>query len=465
MLCLVWKAVLREEVATCVLLSLDLMGMSNMKQGTTKKRNESKGDGVNILRILASKFKSRNRVTSKTVVKLNSVPKGIISTQIEARSSSISHNFKHSEVTPESDLQIGECVPSLTLIQKAEQHSRKRKHSQKAKVNADINVKPLKKTRRSKKKKKIMPNVSTHNRTGYKATKVVSNQKIMYSRSTHEHWPSKHILSDSPATLKGACKVLNHILLKDIGEHVSGSERMKKDLSYLKILLVEFIRKHRRLSPYTYLLTHHLESEFKIRTVDVCQEINSLQLESTRAGTCIKDGYKRQFIDHDTHKTKRHKQEPSLNRNMIEQYGNCITTSQSEEDVLVSVSELAVPLTTKDAFQPGCSKSLEVVRNQMVLQLKPVQNQQQTKTRLQPIEQTVVSKFVTEVLRKVVPIELFGCQRNARVFRRLCSKLTRSGRFQNFRLGSLMSDFKTSNIPWLSSVAEPRVKQNIFAKV
>ena len=79
---------------------------------------------------------------------------------------------------------------------------------------------------------------------------------------SHERWPSWHILAKSPATLEGASKVLDHILSKDVGENIPLSGRMK-DLSNLKVFLLELIKKHNSVSPCTFLLTHHLESECK----------------------------------------------------------------------------------------------------------------------------------------------------------------------------------------------------------
>lgn len=215
---------------------------------------------------------------------------------------------------------------------------------------------PRKRTRRGK--KKIKQNVNTHNRIGYKGTTVVSNKRMLYNQATHEHWPSWHILAESPPTLEGACKVLDNILSKNVGENIplSGKER---DLSNLKVLLLVLIKKHKSVSPYTYLLTHHLESE--------CKNMNDKQLETTQ--------------------------------------------------------------------------------------------------NLQPIDYRVVSNFVKKILRKVVPLRLFGCNHNARLFKRMCSKLTCSGKFQNFRLGTLMSGLKTSNVSWLNSVTDSAVKMNIFAKV
>lgn len=215
---------------------------------------------------------------------------------------------------------------------------------------------PRKKTRRGKKKMK--PNVNTHNRIGYKGTTVVSNKRMLYSQVTHEHWPTSHILAKSPATLEGACKVLDHILSKDVGENISLSGRME-DLSNLKFLLLVLIKKHNCFSPYTYLLTHHLESE--------CKNMTGKQLETTR--------------------------------------------------------------------------------------------------NVQPVDYRLVSNFVNKILRKVVPLRLFGCNHNARLFKRMCSKLTCSGKFQNFRLGTLMFGLKTSSVPWLNSITESAVKMNIFAKV
>jgi hypothetical protein len=212
---------------------------------------------------------------------------------------------------------------------------------------------PVRKTRRSQ--KKIKPNTSTHNGIGYKATQVFSNQPVLYGRATHEHWPSRHMLTKLPATQEGASIVLNHILLKDVGANVSLPGRMKDNLSDLKILLLKLMKKHRSLSPYSYILTQHLKRQSKNKTED--QQI------------------------------------------------------------------------------------------------------------MQPLDQRLVSGFVTGVLRKVVPLGLFGCNHNARVFKRFCRKLMNSGKSQNFRLGSLMSDLKITYIPWLNSVTESTLKMNIFAKV
>jgi len=214
---------------------------------------------------------------------------------------------------------------------------------------------PRKRTRRGK--KKIKPNVNTHNRIGYKGTTVVSNKHMLYSQVTHEHWPSWHILAKSPPTLEGACKVLDNILSKDVGENILLG-RMK-DLANLKVLLLVLIKKHNSFSPYTYLLTHHLESE--------CENLNDKQLETTR--------------------------------------------------------------------------------------------------NLQPVDYRLVSNFVNKILKKVVPLRLFGCNHNARLFKRMCNKVICSGKFQNFRLDTLMFGLKTSNVPWLNSVTESAVKMNIFAKV
>jgi hypothetical protein len=216
---------------------------------------------------------------------------------------------------------------------------------------------PRKRTRRGK--KKIKPNVSTHHRMGYKGTTVLSNKRLLYGWPTHELWPNWHILAKLPATLEGACNILDHILSKDVGENIPLSGKMK-DLSDLKVLLVEFMKKHNSLSPYSYLLTHHLKSECKNRTVD---------------------------------------------------------------------------------------------------------EQLQTKRKVQPVGHRLVSNFVNKILRKVVPLRLFGCNHNARLFKRMCSKLAFSGKFQNFKLGTLMSGMKVSNVPWLNSVTESAVKTNIFAKV
>lgn len=415
--------------------------MSCLMQETKMKAHEKRRDD-NIMRAFASESKSHNRSMSMKNVQLNIFSKDGIYTQTEAQFSSISHNLEQSEATLEGDLQIGECVPSLPLTRKSREH-RKQKHSHHGEGNADENMKPIKRTRRSK--KKTMQNVSTHNSVGYKATKEVSNWKIMYSRSTNEYWPRKHILSESPVTFEGACKVLDHILLKDVGMHVSVSQQITDDLSALKILLMDFMKRHKKHSPYTYLLTHHLKSKCKNKGVDIEQDTNSCQLESI--GMNIKPGYKRQLIGHRKHILEQIK-------NMIEQFSNLFLTPQSEGVVQFSMSELA-----------ACLKSLEVAENPTVLQWKPVQNCQQTKTRPQQIEQSVVLAFVKELLRKVVPIELFGSKWNARMFERQCVRLTRSGKFQNFSLGSLMSGLKTSNVSWLRSVAEPAVKQNIFAKV
>jgi len=215
---------------------------------------------------------------------------------------------------------------------------------------------PQKRTRRGK--KKIKANVNAHNRIGYKGTTVVSNKHMLYSRMTQEQWPSWHILAKSPPTLEGACKVLDHILSKNVGENISFSGRTK-DLANLKVLLLVLIKKHNSFSPYTYLLTHHLESE--------CKNLNDKQLETTR--------------------------------------------------------------------------------------------------NLQPFDYRLVSNFVNKILKKVVPLRLFGCNHNARLFKRMCSKLTYSGKFQKFRLGTLMFGLKTSNVPWLNSITESAVKMNIFAKV
>jgi len=215
---------------------------------------------------------------------------------------------------------------------------------------------PRKSTRRGKKKTK--PNVNTHNRIGYKGTTVVSNKHMLYSQVTQEQWPKWHILAKSPPTLEGACKVLDHILSKNVGENISFSGRMN-DLANLQVLLLVLIKKHNSSSPYTYLLTHHLESE--------CKNLSDKQLETTR--------------------------------------------------------------------------------------------------NLQPVDYRLVSNFVNKILKKVVPLRLFGCNHNARLFKRMCNKLTCSGKFQNFRLGTLMFGLKTSNVPWLNSITDSAVKMNIFAKV
>nr|QTW21094.1 telomerase reverse transcriptase isoform 1 [Prorhinotermes simplex] len=221
-------------------------------------------------------------------------------------------------------------------------------------MNKDISHKHIR-----RRKKKIKPNVSTDSRIGYKGTTVLSNKQMLYNQATHEHWPSWHILAKSPTTLEGACKVLDHILSKDVGENISLSGRII-DLSNLKVLLLDFIKRHNSLSPYTYLLTHHLEGEYMNSTVD---------------------------------------------------------------------------------------------------------QQWQTARKLQPINHRLVSNFVNKIVRKVVPLGLFGCNHNVRLFKRMCSKLTCSGKFQNFRLDTLMSGLKTSNIPWLNSVTESAERVNIFAKV
>lgn len=96
---------------------------------------------------------------------------------------------------------------------------------------------------------------------------------------------------------------------------------------------------------------------------------------------------------------------------------------------------------------------------------KTAGQQQQVVRILQPLDQRLVSGFVTEVLRKVVPLGLLGCDHNARVFKRFCRKLMTSGKSQKFRLGSLMSNLKITRVPWLNSVTESTLKTNMFAKV
>jgi hypothetical protein len=216
----------------------------------------------------------------------------------------------------------------------------------------------VRKTRRSQ--KKIKPDVSTHNGVGYKATRVFSNQPVLYGHATHEHWPSGHVLTKLPATQESAYIVLDQILLKDVGVNVSMPRKIKHDLSDLKNLLLKLMKKHRSLSPYSYLLTHHLKRQSKSKTAD---------------------------------------------------------------------------------------------------------QQQQAMGIMQPLDRKVVSGFVTEILRMVVPLGFLGCKHNARAFKRFCKKLTSSGKSQNFRLGSLMSHLKITNVPWLNSVTESALKMNIFAKV
>jgi hypothetical protein len=214
------------------------------------------------------------------------------------------------------------------------------------------------KTRRIQ--KKIKPVASTHNGVGYKATRVLSNQPVLYGHATHEHWPSGHVLTKLPATQEGASVILDQILLKDVGVNVSMSRKMKHDLSDLKILLLKLMKKHRSLSPYSYIFTHHVKRQSKSKSAD---------------------------------------------------------------------------------------------------------QQQQAMGIMQPLDQRLVSGFVTEVLRMVVPLGLLGCKHNARAFKRFCRKLMSSGKSQNFRLGSVMSHLKITNVSWLNSATESTLKMNIFAKV
>jgi hypothetical protein len=216
----------------------------------------------------------------------------------------------------------------------------------------------VRKTRRSQ--KKIKPYTSTHNLIGYKATQVFSNQAVLYGRATHEHWPNRHILTKLPATQKGVSVVLDQILLKDVGVNVSAFRRMNHELSDLKVLLLKLMKKHKSLSPYSYIFTHHLKRHSKNKTAD---------------------------------------------------------------------------------------------------------SQRQAMGIMQPLDRRLVSGFVTEILRKVVPLGLLGCNHNAKVFKKFCRKLTNSGKSQNFTLGSLMSHLKITNVPWLNSVTESTLKMNIFAKV
>jgi hypothetical protein len=68
----------------------------------------------------------------------------------------------------------------------------------------------------------------------------------------------------------------DHILLKDVGKHVSKLEKMKDDFPDVKKLLMDFMKKPKSISPCMYLLIHHLERELKNKTVDIDHEINSL---------------------------------------------------------------------------------------------------------------------------------------------------------------------------------------------
>jgi hypothetical protein len=90
---------------------------------------------------------------------------------------------------------------------------------------------------------------------------------------------------------------------------------------------------------------------------------------------------------------------------------------------------------------------------------------QQTMEIIQPLDQRLVLGFVTEVLRMVVPLGLLGCKHNARACKRFCRKWMSSGKCQDFRLGSLISHLKITNVNWLDSITESTLKMNIFAKV
>ncbi|KAJ4426281.1 hypothetical protein ANN_27093 [Periplaneta americana] len=355
--------------------------------------------------------------------------------------------------------------------------------------------KPQKKTRRGKKKKEQL---------------------------TQSTWPSSHVLATTPATAEGTNKLLTAILSTDVGKKVPVETHKLADL---KLLLLQFLKNHRKHSSYSYLLNHHINVSFdntkpvkksfkkqsqshrsddtiilssssdEIEVVDLTEDSPPFQTGMKRKIMNFEGNQdrKRCKFDKKCDNSKLHcvqgEHSTAINIESENSTGQaeyptvidiesenstrpvCIESKDSETVNNQSLHETSYNMPENVSVQAGCSKDMRVqlhckksAKNQPETS-NLLKTDRQKKSKNNSVDHVVVAHFVKKIVRMVFPLELFGCKRNARVIAKWCCRLVGSGRNQFFRLGSLMQGIKTNTIKWLRPVSSHEVKENILAKV
>ncbi|XP_069689925.1 telomerase reverse transcriptase-like [Periplaneta americana] len=383
--------------------------------------------------------------------------------------------------------------------------------------------KPQKKTRRGKKKKRTIDTVNrTGHKRGYRETLTFNTQRMLFSRTTNEKWPSSHVLATTPATAEGTNKLLTAILSTDVGKKVPVETHKLADL---KLLLLQFLKNHRKHSSYSYLLNHHINVSFdntkpvkksfkkqsqshrsddtiilssssdEIEVVDLTEDSPPFQTGMKRKIMNFEGNQdrKRCKFDKKCDNSKLHcvqgEHSTAINIESENSTGQaeyptvidiesenstrpvCIESKDSETVNNQSLHETSYNMPENVSVQAGCSKDMRVqlhckksAKNQPETS-NLLKTDRQKKSKNNSVDHVVVAHFVKKIVRMVFPLELFGCKRNARVIAKWCCRLVGSGRNQFFRLGSLMQGIKTNTIKWLRPVSSHEVKENILAKV
>ncbi|XP_013380608.1 telomerase reverse transcriptase [Lingula anatina] len=73
--------------------------------------------------------------------------------------------------------------------------------------------------------------------------------------------------------------------------------------------------------------------------------------------------------------------------------------------------------------------------------------------------------FLRSLLKRIVPLQLFGSPYNRRVFLKNVRKFVGLGRYETLQLGEIMRKMKVSHCKWLKSVKNPVVRENLVAMV
>ncbi|XP_063217329.1 telomerase reverse transcriptase-like isoform X2 [Bacillus rossius redtenbacheri] len=82
-----------------------------------------------------------------------------------------------------------------------------------------------------------------------------------------------------------------------------------------------------------------------------------------------------------------------------------------------------------------------------------------------PFSSSEVYLFTSDVVRRVVPLDVFGSGRNRRVFLAAVRRLTLLGLHHTMTLGMLMCGMRTSRVKWLNTTVGHAMCQHILAKV
>ncbi|XP_015590932.1 telomerase reverse transcriptase isoform X2 [Cephus cinctus] len=170
-------------------------------------------------------------------------------------------------------------------------------------------------------------------------------------------------------------------------------------------------------------------------------------------------------IDHYVSKTqkepkfpKTHILEASINGKEIFQYimDFCI-------DVYVDGYENCIPLVVPilECFQKHHKRFNYYSLLKNIIQIK--KNDAKKKEISVPIQQ--IKRYFQLIFHKVVPLRLFGNNRNKKKMLKVINQLMDSGRYECITLKSIINKLKIADVDWLKPINNSIIKQSVFAKV